>query len=143
MGLFSSLKDAILAKIGRHDERVDPSRSTPPPASADGDETLPPASAAPPIAAAPARLTYEELAAHLDTLAVVNPEQLEWRTSIVDLMKLVGMDSSYAERKEMALDLGYSQADIESKGSAEMNLWLHEKVLAKLSEDTDGDLTVA
>ena len=88
-------------------------------------------------------LTAAELSAQLDELEEEHPEDLKWRTSIVDLMKLVEMDSSYDERKEMALDLGYSQSDIDSKGSAEMNMWLHKKVMAKLSEDTDGDLTTA
>ena len=48
-------------------------------------------------------------------------------------MKLVGMDSSYGARKELALELGYSQADIDSKGSAEMNMWLHKEVMKQLA----------
>ena len=54
-----------------------------------------------------------------------------YKTSIVDLMKLVGMDSSLANRKELAQELGYSGA---LDGSAEMNIWLHKAVMAKLSE---------
>lgn len=72
-----------------------------------------------------------------------HPEDLAWRKSIVDLMKLVDMDSSYNSRKELAIDLGYKKEDIESKGSAEMNVWLQKEVMKKLSEDTDGDLSVA
>lgn len=51
-------------------------------------------------------------------------------------MKLVEMDSSFAERKEMALDLGYTQEDIDSKGSAEMNMWLHKKKYSPNSPKT-------
>lgn len=87
------------------------------------------------------KLSPDEVKSQLDELAEKNPENLEWRSSIVDLMKLVGMDSSYGERKKMAMEMGYSEEDIEGKGSAEMNIWLHKRVLAQLSEDLDGDLT--
>ena len=80
-----------------------------------------------------------DVAAELDAKAKAHPEDLDWQRSIVDLMKLVGMDSSYSNRKELAVELGYSEADIESKGSAEMNMWLHKHVLAKLAEDSSGD----
>lgn len=62
-------------------------------------------------------------------------EDLDWRRSIVDLMKLVGLDSSYGSRKELAIELGYSQAEIDSKGSAVMNMWLHKKVMTRLAEN--------
>ncbi len=144
MGLFSTLRDKILSKIihyKRKEDKPAPVPTTTNQAPADKSVNFPPATSAP--AEPPSRLTAAELASQLDKRAAENPEKLEWRTSIVDLMKLVGMDSSYAERKEMALDLGYSKEDIDSKGSAEMNVWLHKKVLEKLSEDTDGDLSVA
>jgi hypothetical protein len=57
-------------------------------------------------------------------------KDLNWRTSIVDLMKLVGMESSLAERKELATELGYTG---ELNGSAEMNIWLHKAVMRELS----------
>lgn len=85
-------------------------------------------------------MTAEELRSQLEEMEREHPEDLDWGSSIVDLMKLVGMDSSYDERKELARDLGYSQADIDSKGSAEMNIWLHKEVMSKLSEDLDGEL---
>ncbi len=66
-------------------------------------------------------------------MAKENSEELDWKRSIVDLMKLVGMDSSYGARKELALELGYSQANIDSKGSAEMNMWLHKEVMKQLA----------
>ena len=73
--------------------------------------------------------------AQLTEMEAAHPEDLDWRRSIVDLMKLVDMDSSYGSRKELALELGYSQADIDSKGSAEMNMWLHKRVMQALAEN--------
>ena len=58
-------------------------------------------------------------------------EKLNWRTSIVDLMKLIGLDASYAERKELAAEFG--RGDYE--GSAEDNIWLHRQVMNKLAEN--------
>ena len=86
-------------------------------------------------------LSVAELSFQLDILEKQHHEGLHWRKSIVDLLKTANMDSSSAARKELALELGYPEADIESKGSAEMNTWLHSAVLAKLSEDTDGELS--
>jgi len=59
-----------------------------------------------------------------------NPD-LNWRTSIVDLMKLLDLDSSLANRKELATELGYSGA---KDGSAEMNIWLHKAVMRELEK---------
>jgi hypothetical protein len=59
-----------------------------------------------------------------------NSQKLNWRTSIVDLMKLLNLDSSLDERKSLATELGYSGA---KDGSAEMNLWLHKAVMNKLA----------
>ena len=69
----------------------------------------------------------------LDTMEKAHPEDLDWKRSIVDLMKLVDMDSSYSNRKELALELGYTQEDIDSKGSAEMNMWLHKEVMRQFA----------
>ena len=57
-------------------------------------------------------------------------QDLNWRTSIVDLMKLLGIDSSLANRKELAQELGYTG---ELDGSAEMNIWLHKAVMRELA----------
>jgi 3-oxoacyl-ACP reductase-like protein len=57
-------------------------------------------------------------------------KNLNWRTSIVDLMKLVGMESSLQERKDLAMELGYTG---ELEGSAEMNIWLHKAVMRELA----------
>ena len=68
----------------------------------------------------------------LNDLASKNSEQLDWKKSIVDLMKLVGIDSSLASRKELAKELGYSG---DTSDSATMNVWLHKQVLKKLAEN--------
>ena len=73
-----------------------------------------------------------DVAAVLDGLAAKNPEKLDWKHSIVDLMKLVGMDSSLTARKQLAAELHYSG---DPNDSASMNVWLHKEVLKKLSEN--------
>ncbi len=90
----------------------------------------PSASTAPatPAAAAPAQQV--DLAAVLDQLAAKNSEKLDWKHSIVDLMKLVGMDSSLSARKELAQDLHYTG---DTGDSATMNIWLHQAVLKELA----------
>lgn len=97
------------------------------PASSGGQ---PSASTAPavPTPAAPAQQV--DLAAVLDKLAAKNSEKLDWKHSIVDLMKLVGMDSSLSARKELAHDLHYSG---DTSDSATMNTWLHQAVMKELA----------
>lgn len=73
-----------------------------------------------------------DVGAILDGLAAKNSEHLDWKKSIVDLLKLVGMDSSLSARKELATDLSYSG---DESDSATMNVWLHKEVLKKLSEN--------
>jgi hypothetical protein len=63
-------------------------------------------------------------------MAKQNTQKLNWRTSIVDLMKLVGMDSSLNARKELARELNYSG---DTNDSAAMNVWLHKQVMAKIA----------
>ena len=71
-----------------------------------------------------------DVAAVLDGLAEKNSESLDWKKSIVDLLKLVGMDSSLSARKELARDLNYPG---DESDSASMNVWLHKAVLQKLA----------
>lgn len=73
-----------------------------------------------------------DVAAILDGLAAKNSEKLDWKHSIVDLMKLVGMDSSLSARKELAADLHYTG---DTNDSASMNIWLHKEVLKKIAEN--------
>jgi hypothetical protein len=66
-------------------------------------------------------------------LAKASPEKLNWKVSIVDLLKLLGLDSSFAARKELAIELG---CPAEKMGdSAQMNMWLHKTVLQKLADN--------
>ena len=84
------------------------------------------ASATPaPTAAAPV-----DVEAVLKDLAAKNPGPANWRTSIVDLMKLLQLDSDLASRKELAKELGYSG---DMNDSATMNIWLHKQVMNKLA----------
>lgn len=78
-----------------------------------------------------------DITATLDRMAAAHHEKLDWKHSIVDLMKLVGMDSSLEERKELAKDLKYTG---DMNDSAAMNMWLHKEVMRRLSEN-GGKLT--
>lgn len=73
-----------------------------------------------------------DVPAKLDAMAANHPEQLNWRTSIVDLLKLLGLDSSLESRKELATELGCPQDKMGD--SAQMNSWLHRTVMHKLAE---------
>ena len=73
-----------------------------------------------------------DVTAILDDLASKNPEKLDWRRSIVDLMKLVDMDSSLTARKELAKDLNYTG---DTSDSAKMNIWLHKTVIRKIADN--------
>jgi hypothetical protein len=79
--------------------------------------------------AAPAAATVD-VAPILDSAVKAKGEKLEWRTSIVDLMKALDIDSSFAARKELAKELGYTG---DSNDSASMNIWLHKQVMTKLA----------
>lgn len=68
----------------------------------------------------------------LNDMAAKSAQKLNWRTSIVDLMKLVGMDSSLDARKELARELSYTG---DTKDSAAMNIWLHKQVMKKIAEN--------
>jgi Domain of unknown function (DUF3597) len=79
-------------------------------------------------AAAPAKSV--DVAPILDKAVAAKKEKLEWRTSIVDLMKALDIDSSLGARKELAKELGYTG---DTNDSATMNIWLHKQVMAKLA----------
>jgi hypothetical protein len=78
--------------------------------------------------AAPAQSV--DVAPILDKAVAAKGEKLAWRTSIVDLMKALDIDSSFAARKELAKELGYTG---DSNDSASMNIWLHKQVMTKLA----------
>jgi hypothetical protein len=71
-----------------------------------------------------------DVAPILDKAVAAKGEKLEWRTSIVDLMKALDIDSSFSARKELAKELGYTG---DSNDSASMNIWLHKQVMTKLA----------
>lgn len=120
MSIFSKIKDAIFGK--KAEEPSAPVAQAPTQA----------APAAVPAAAAPVALSEVDVEAVLTRLAAASSQKLNWRTSIVDLMKLVGMESSLAERRQLASELGYSG---DTNDTATMNIWLHKQVMKKLAEN--------
>ena len=129
MGLFNTL----MSKIFSHGASG-ATASAPAPAPASSSSTAAPAASAPAVAPVAAPLPTAaapvDVAAILDSLAAKNSEKLDWKHSIVDLMKLVGMDSSLSARKELAQDLHYSG---DMNDSATMNMWLHKEVMKQLA----------
>ncbi len=119
MGLF----DKILEKLGINR----PAKTEPAP-------QVPPAPQAAPVAPpAPAPIAVVDVVAQLEKLAAANAQKLNWRVSIVDLLKLLGLESSFAARKELAAEL---DCPPEKMGdSAQMNMWLHKTVLQKLADN--------
>ena len=102
--------------------------------SAEAAET-PAASAAPAPGFTPAATPISEVdvVSKLEGMAASHHEKLNWKTSIVDMLKLLGLDSSLTARKELATELG---CPAEKMGdSAQMNMWLHKTVLQKLAQN--------
>lgn len=124
MGLFSS----ILAKLGFGDDAPTPAGSAAPASSAAGAPSAPATSAAAPVA-----ISQVDVVAKLEALSAANPQKLNWKVSIVDLMKLLGLDSSLAARKELATELGCPGDKMAD--SAQMNMWLHKAVLQRLADN--------
>jgi len=122
MSLFST----ILGKLGF-------GRTEQPSASAPVSTPPTPATPAPAPAPTVAALSPVDVVAKLDGLAAANAQKLNWKVSIVDLLKLLDLDSSLAARKELATELG-CPAD-KMADSAQMNIWLHKAVLQKLAEN--------
>jgi len=91
------------------------------------------ASAAPKAPPAPVAISEVDVMSKLEAMAAESSQKLNWKTSIVDLMKLLGLDSSLAERKELAAELGCPADKMDS--SAEMNVWLHKAVLRNLAQN--------
>ena len=124
MSLFS----AILDKPGFGSKPAAAANAAPPAAPAE-------AAAAAPVAAAPAvvAISAVDVLSKLDGLAAANPQKLNWKVSIVDLLKLLDLDSSFDARKGLAVELG-CPAD-KMADSAQMNMWLHKTVLQKLADN--------
>jgi len=93
------------------------------------------------MAPAPVAISEVDVVSKLDALAKSNPEKLDWKVSIVDLLKLLGLDSSLASRKELAAELG-CPADKIGGDYSEMNVWLHKEVLKRIAAN-GGNIPVA
>ena len=133
MGLLSNLITKIFSHSGTNAAVTGAASAAPvsaPPTA--GAQPAASAAAAPSTAAPAAPAKAVDVAAILDGLAAKNPEKLDWKKSIVDLMKLVGMDSSFKARKQLAQELNYTG---DPNDSASMNVWLHKQVLIKISEN--------
>lgn len=126
MSIFSKIKDAIFGN--KAEARPAPPTSPPPGANRTPSAGSAPTAAPPKPAQAPAQPVDVE--ASLEKMAAGNAQKLNWRTSIVDLMKLVGMDASLENRKELARELGYTA---DTADSAAMNIWLHKRVMKELA----------
>ena len=126
MGLFNNLMSKIFGHATSAAATVPGAQTQ----SATAPEQQTQAPAAPAAAVAPPPVV--DVTAILNDLAKKNPEKLDWKKSIVDLMKLVGMDSSFTARKQLAAELHYSG---DPNDSAAMNIWLHKEVMKKLAEN--------
>lgn len=116
MGMFSN----ILAKLGFGSDKVEAA-----------EQAAPAPAQSAPAAAEVAAISEVDVVAKLESLAQANAEKLNWKVSIVDLMKLLGLDSSLGARKELATELGCPAEKMSD--SAQMNMWLHKTVLQKLA----------
>lgn len=123
MGFFSN----ILEKLG-----LKKAEAAPPPAQAKVPPPAP-APAAPPPPPPPVEIPVVDVVAKLEKLAAANPQKLNWKTSIVDLLKLLDIDSSFSARKELAIELGCPQEYMGD--SAKMNIWLHKTVLKEIAKN--------
>ena len=124
MSIFGKIMSAILGSSASATPASAPSASGGAAASA-GSSSATASSAA---TAAPAQTV--DVAAIVDKAAAASGEKLAWRTSIVDLMKALKIDSSLTARKELAKELGYTG---DTHDSETMNVWLHKQVMAKLA----------
>lgn len=129
MGIFTNiLKKLGLDRKPEVDERPYGPKKTIPgigPGGGGGGSTGTPA------AAKPVAISEVDVVAQLEKRAADNPQKLNWRTSIVDLLKLLEIDSSLDERKALAKELGAPESVMDQ--SAEMNMWLHKEVLKRIA----------
>ncbi|HEX4411064.1 MAG TPA: DUF3597 domain-containing protein [Xanthobacteraceae bacterium] len=122
MSIFGSIMSAIFHHAGATPAAAAPSAQAAPGAS---PSSAPSTSSVPAAAGAPV-----DVEAVLTGLAAHNSEKLDWRHSIVDLMKLLDLESSLTARKELATELHYTG---DTHDSAAMNIWLHAQVMQKLA----------
>lgn len=145
MGLFDKIKDKLgIGDVSNEAHKpVDPNNipnqhapdtviDSERPTAAHNATTTPPGASLSNEAGGLASTSPVDVPAKLDGMAAGHGEQLNWRTSIVDLMKLLGLDSSLESRKELATELGCPPDMLAD--SAQMNTWLHRTVMHKLAE---------
>ena len=125
-----SILGNILGKIFNRDKDRPASPSAPSQSAPTASPVQPPVTAA--AATAPQPAPAVDVDGILDFMNEQRDQKLNWRTSIVDLMKLTGMDSTLAERKELANELGYTG---DTSDTATMNIWLHKQVIARIRAD--------
>jgi hypothetical protein len=125
MSIFGTIMSAIFGKSAQ----AAPAGSTP---SAPGSSPAAAPAGAAPSASPSAPSAPVDVTAIMDDLAGKAGQKLDWRKSIVDLMKLLDLDSSLGARKELAKELNYSG---DTNDSATMNIWLHKQVMTKLAEN--------
>ena len=129
MSVFESIKNAIFGRSASVASTPTPAATaSPQPSSSPSTAFAQPAAqpSAPPSVQQPV-----DVEAILTGLASKNPQRLNWQQSIVDLMKLLGLDSSLQNRTALAKELGYTG---DTSDSAAMNIWLHKQVMTKLAE---------
>ncbi|MGN6062777.1 DUF3597 domain-containing protein [Brevundimonas sp. UBA7507] len=131
-----SILGKILGGVFRKKEAPAATPAAPAPEAAAPTPTPAPAPAPTAAAVAPQPAAEVDVAGILDFMNEQRAQKLNWRTSIVDLMKLIGLESSLAERKELADELGYTG---DKSDSASMNIWLHKQVIQKI-RDNGGQL---
>jgi hypothetical protein len=134
MSIFSRIKDAIFGHR--------PAAGSAPKQGAPRPQAMPSSGAAKTstagIPASPADAKWERPSADVDVeevlsdLAAKNPQKLNWKTSIVDLMKLLEIESTLENRRELAQELGYTG---DKNDSAAMNIWLHKRVMQELEKN--------
>jgi len=128
MSFFDKIKNAIFGKAEAAPQTSAPAGTPPTTASPTAASPASPA----PTAAAPAPAGNVDVASILDAAVKKNGQKLDWKRSIVDLLKALDLDSSLTARKELAGELGYTG---DTSDSATMNIWLHKAVIKKLSEN--------
>jgi len=129
MSIFSKIKDAIFGNKAAARPSAPSTPSTTGRTPSAGGGTAAPTRPASPAQPAPAQPAVD-VEAVLEKMDADSGRKLNWRSSIVDLMKLVGMDSSLENRKELARELGYTG---DTGDSAAMNIWLHKRVMKELA----------
>jgi 3-oxoacyl-ACP reductase-like protein len=129
MSIFGNIMSAIFGHSSSAAAAAAPAAAAP---AAPTAQSAPAAASSAPSAPAAAAATPVDVTAIMDGLAGQSSERLDWRRSIVDLMKLINLDSSLAARKELAQELNYTG---DMNDSASMNIWLHKQVMIKLAEN--------